>query len=104
MAKKNLKIRQGDADTLEETITGLDSLSGYSAKMFIYTRAGVLYETLTGTISGLVITYEIVNEDSKAYAVNRYKYETKIWDASDHVYTPSWGDFIVETTLNNDPS
>ena len=99
-----ITIRQGDADTLTETITGLSSLSGYSAKMYIKNTWGIAVATLTGSINGLIITYLIVNENSKAYPIGDHSFETKIWDSSDHVYTPTEGRFIVKATLNNDPS
>ena len=99
-----LSIKQGDSDTLEETVEGLTSLAGYTAKMYIVNRAGVEVDTLDGEIVGLVITYQIVNESSKLYPVGTCEFETKIFDDSDHVYTPSSGGFVVEQTIENDPS
>ena len=99
-----ITIKQGDSDTLTETITGLSTLLGYTAKLYIETPAGVEIDTITGTISSLIITYQIVNEDSKAYTLGRNKYETKIFDTSDHVYTTSSGYFIVNEALENDPT
>ena len=96
-----LKIHQGDSTTLTETIEGLTSLEGYTAKLYI-----AELDTLDGTIDGLVITYEIVNENSKLYPVGSYEFETKIFDddESDHVYTLSSGIFVVEQAIENDPS
>jgi len=99
-----IKIRKGDADTLTETITNLASLTGYSAKLYVYNQAGTLLDTFTGVISSLTITYQILNEDTKTYALGEYKFETKIWDSSDHVYTPSYGKFIVLSALVSDPA
>ena len=99
-----ITIRQGDADTLTETITGLSTLTGYTAKMYVKTSAGVQLTILTGSIAGLVITYQIVNEWSKLWEVGDYDFETKLYDSSDHVYTPSRGKFIVLSTLEEDPS
>jgi rRNA maturation endonuclease Nob1 len=96
-------IKQGDADTLTETITGLSSLAGYSGKMYIY-RGSVLLATLTGVVSGLTVVYTITNEVSKLWAVGNYNYETKIYDTADHVYTCSTGEFIVTSTIEEDPS
>ena len=103
---QHISIPRGDADTFTETITNLNSLSGYTAKMYIYKfgHRGRLLDTLTGSISGLDITYQIVNDNSKAYAKGVHKYETKIYDASDHVYTPSKGNFTVSRSINTDPS
>jgi hypothetical protein len=99
-----IKIYQGDADTLTETITGLNSLSGYTAKLYIYETDGTEVDTISGTIDGLTITYEIVNNDSKSYAIGRHDFETKIFDTNDHVYTPTKGKFIVLTPIEEDPS
>lgn len=99
-----IKIKKGDADTLTETVTGLTSLSGYSAKLYLYNKAGTLVDSWSGTISGLTITYEIMNEDTKVITSGEYKFETKIWDSSDHVYTPASGTFIVEPALVTDPA
>jgi hypothetical protein len=96
-------IRCGDSDTLTETISNITSLSGYTAKMYIY-NGTTLYATLTGTIADLVVTYDIVNEVSKLWDAGAYNFETKVYDASDHVYTPSYGCFVVETAYNKDPS
>ena len=55
MARQFIKIKQGDADTFTETITGLDSLSGYSAKMYIYNKDETELDTIAGSIDGLYI-------------------------------------------------
>lgn len=99
-----ITIHQGDADTLTETITGLASLTGYTAKLYIYTQGGTEVDTITGTISSLTVTYQIVNEDSKAYTVGKHRFETKLFDSSDHVYTPTYGTFLVLEPIENDPS
>lgn len=99
-----ISIYQGDADTITETITGLSSLSGYTAKMYITESDGTEIDTITGTVSGLTVIYQIVNEDSKAYIIGTHKFETKLYDSSDHVYTPSFGKFVVKTPIENDPS
>lgn len=100
----NLVYKQGDSDTLTETITGLTSLIGYQAKMYIADKSGTAIDTLTGSINGLVITYHIVNEKSKSYPLGVHNFETKIWDSSDHVYTPHRGKIIIEPAIENDPS
>ena len=99
-----IRTNKGDSVTLSEVISGLDSLSGYSAKLYIYTLAGVEYKTIDGTINSLTISYTMLNEVTKLLTVGRYKFETKIWDTSDHVYTPSSGLFVITTVLNSDPS
>jgi len=99
-----ITIYKGDADTLTETITGLSSLSGYSAKFYIYSLTGTLIDSFTGTINGLTITYDIKNEDTKSYTEGTYDFFTKIWDSSDHVYTPTSGTFVVKYSVVSDPS
>jgi hypothetical protein len=100
----NITLRQGDSDTLTEVIENLTALTGYTAKLYIVDADGTEVDTITGSISTLTITYEIVNESSKAYPVGSHKFETKIFDRSDHVYTPSFGKFIVESAIENDPA
>ena len=97
-------LRQGDADTLTEVIENLTALTGYTAKMYIVKSDGTAVDTITGTIDTLTITYEILNESSKLYPVGVHDFETKIFDSSDHVYTPSYGKFIVEPAKEEDPS
>lgn len=104
MEKQAIKIFQGDAVVIEETITGLASLADYTAKMYVKKKDGTEIDTLTGSIVSLVITYTILNEDSKAYPIGDHNFETKLFDAEDHVYTPSKGIFIVEQVLKEDPS
>jgi hypothetical protein len=97
-------LRQGDSDTLTEVIENLTVLTGYTAKMYIVKSDGTEVDTITGTIDTLTITYEIVNESSKVYPVGVHDFETKIFDSSDHVYTPSYGKFIVESAKEEDPA
>ena len=104
MVQQTLTIKQGDSTTFTEAITGIDSLAGFTAKMYIKTSAGVEVDTITGAYDVLTITYEIVNNDSKLYPVENHHFETKIFDGNDIVATPSEGLFIVEKALVNDPS
>jgi hypothetical protein len=104
MIKQRIEILQGDSDTFLETISNLSSLSGYTCKMYIKKKDGTAIGTLTGTPAALVISYPLLNEASKVYPLGEHKFETKLFDASDHVYTPSKGIFEVKETDNNDPS
>ena len=101
---QRLSIFAGDSDTLTEVITGIASLSGYTAKLYIWKKDGTVVGTITGSIATLTITYQLVNESTKVYPVGELDYETKIFDASDHVYTPSNGTLEVKTTKKNDPT
>ena len=96
-------VKQGDSDVFEETISNMDTLDGYDAKMYIEDAAGTEILTITGSISGLVITYTLTRAACKAIAVGKYNFETKVFD-SDFNHTPSKGKFIVELTEENDPS
>ncbi len=100
----NITIKQGDSETLTATISNLTALTGYTAKLYIVDSAGVAVDTITGTISDLTVTYEIVNEDSKIYPTGAHVFEAKLFDTSDHVYTHDSGTFIVEPAIENDPS
>ena len=100
----SLRFNQGDSVSLEEVITGLTSLSGYSAKLYIYDEDGDVYATADGSIDTLTITYEMLNEITKAFTVGTYTFETKIWDSSDHVFTPSEGTLFIDAPLVSDPS
>jgi hypothetical protein len=99
-----ITLKLGDATTITETITGLTSLTGYTARMYVYSRTGTLIDTFNGTVSGLTVTYDILNEDSRLFTMGAHSFETKLWDSSDHVYTPSVGVVNVETALNSNPS
>lgn len=98
-----LELFKGDADTWTETVEGLSSLSGYSAKVYLYLN-GTAVDSFSGTINGLTITYDIKNEDTKSYTCGLYDVETKIWDSSDHVYTPTRTKLRVKQPLISDPS
>lgn len=100
----DIKIYRGDSLTITETISGLTSLDGFTAKMYIATRGGTVIDTITGSISDLVVTYSLLNEVTKAYTAGRYKFETKLYNASDEVYTPHKGQFVIEGVINSDPS
>ena len=67
-------IKQGDATTITETITGLSSLEGYEAKLFLYERDDTDIDIIDGTIDGLEVEYDILNDDSKIYPVGIHKY------------------------------
>lgn len=99
-----ITIYQGDADTLTETIEGLTTASGYTAKLYLKTLGGKAIDTITGSISGLTITYQLVNDNTKIYPTGRHNLESKIFDTNDRVYTTSRREFVVLTPLNNDPS
>jgi hypothetical protein len=45
-----------------------------------------------------------VNETTKLFPLGTHLFETKVFDASDHVYTPSQGYFVVEEANVTDPS
>lgn len=99
----NLKIYRGDAETITEVVSNLASLTGYVAKLYIEEYDGTVLDVITGTIATLTITYELTNNETILYTVGVHKYETKVIDTSDHVYTLSYGTFTVEDPLNKNP-
>ena len=104
MSTTPIKIYQGDADTLTVTVTGLTTASGYTSKLYLKKFDGTAIDTITGSVDTLTVTYEIINENSKAYPIGRHNLESKIFDTEDHVYTLVKGEFVVMTALNNDPT
>ena len=99
-----LRLKQGDADTFTEVIENLATLTGYTAKLYIYDPDGTLSLVITGTIENLTITYELGNDDSQVFVLGRGSFESKIFDADDHVYTSSWGPFMVTPADDINPS
>jgi hypothetical protein len=104
IAEQFISIKQGDATTLTETVTGLVTASGYTAKLYVYDADGTVILTVTGTVSTLTITYQIENEDTKGLTTGAYAYESKLFDTSDHVYSQSDGIFEIRSTNEEDPS
>jgi hypothetical protein len=98
-----INIKQGGSTTIPEIITGLITLAGYTAKLYIYTQAGAQIAVVTGTILSLTVTYDILNATSKNYPVGLHIFETKLFDGAGHVYTPSEGLFNVERTIITTP-
>jgi hypothetical protein len=99
-----LYIRQGDSLKFTDTITGLVSLSGYTCKAYIYDKNNTVLSTVTGSASGLVVTYEKLHTYTKAWPVGKYDVETKIWDSSGHYYTTNKIVLTVDKTIEEDPS
>jgi len=99
-----LIVKQGDSDVFEETVSDMDTLSGYDAKMYIKDAAGTEILTITGSISGMVVSYVLTREASKAIVVGKYDFETKAFDDSHHSHTLSKGKLIIEPVEENDPS
>jgi hypothetical protein len=102
---KPLRIKQGDALKFTDTIQqGLTSLDGYSNKAYFYKSDGTELATITGSVSGLVVTYEALHAVTVLWPTGTYTYATKTWDSSGHNYTPSEGILIVEATNTPTPA
>jgi hypothetical protein len=99
-----LKIRQGESLKFTETITGLDSLAGYTAKAYAYDENYSIIATMTGSIAALVITYEASATVTKLLNPRKYDIETKLYDGSGHVYTPSRTVLIIGKPGKTDPT
>jgi hypothetical protein len=107
MAQTILKIKQGNALIITETIPGTFPLDDFQAKLYIKKVDRITeVDTITGDInpSTRKVVYTILNETSKEYVVGQHIFETKLWDTGDTVYTPSDGQFVVEAVLVKDPS
>ena len=104
MAETILTVRHGNSDTFTDVVSNLTSLSGYTAKQYIYNSDGDLVLTITGSISTLTVTYELTNDACKALVFEKHYYESIVFDANDHVYTLSWGPFILTAAKNTNPS
>ena len=104
IAEQFISLKKGDATTLTDTVEGLTSLSGYTAKLYVYDADNTAILTVAGSISGLVITYQIVNEDTKSLTAGTYEFESKVWDSSDHVYSDTRGIFEIRDAHEEDPS
>jgi hypothetical protein len=104
MAEQFLTIHRGDSETFTETITGLASLAGFIARMIVYDADKNTVIEIEGGIDGLDVVYNLSNEVCRVIPTGSYEFETKLWDTSDHVHTPSYGIFIIEDTVEEDPS
>ena len=104
MEKQTIRIIKGDSAALQETITGLTSLEGYSAALYIAMKDGEELDVLAGEVDGLVVTYEITAEESKDYPTGVHEFETKLWNEEGNVFTPSKGKFILDPVIENDPN
>lgn len=103
MAEQYLTIKQGDASTFTETISGVSSTSGYLGKMYIFNSEGTVQATITGVVGTLEVVYDITNEVTKALTPGTYEFETKLFDSNDHVYSQSNGIFEIRSTNEEDP-
>ena len=104
IAEQFISIKQGDASTFTEAITGISSTTGYSAKMYVYNYAGTAILTVSGVVGTLSVVYDITNENTKTLTAGTYSYETKLFDGSDHVYSQGRGIFEIRETHEDDPS
>jgi len=72
-----LIVKQGDSDAFLDTISNMDSLSGYTAKMYIEDSAGPGTANFSATIRGLVksTTYHarayVTNETGTTYGADK---------------------------------
>jgi hypothetical protein len=101
----DIVINQGDNYQFTETITGLTSLSGYTAKMYIFTRGGADVDEVSGTIDGLKIYYVFLHSRTKDYTAGKHEFETKLYDTANSLQkTPSEGQFVINKVHKVDPT
>lgn len=85
----NITIYKGNSKTIVCTVSGLDSLSGYTAKMTVKKNAALdssdpIIES-TGLIDGLNVVFSLTATDT-AIAVGLYMYDVVITNGT-NVYT-----------------
>ena len=98
-----LTINQSRKLSFTATITGLDSLSGYTAKCYFIKSNGTAKFTATGDIVALVITFTVTADEMDAVETGVHNYEVIIFDGTNEE-TVAEGHLIVKPTLEKDPT
>jgi len=98
-----LTINQSRKLSFTATITGLASLSGYTAKCYFVEADGTAILTVTGSIANLVITFTVTADQMDDFPVGVHNYEVIIFDGTNE-YTPAEGKLKVKSTVEKDPT
>jgi hypothetical protein len=98
-----LTIHQGRTLSFTATITGLASLSGYTAKCYFRKSDGTALHTATGTPAGLVVTFTVTAANTQAFPVGDHDFEIILFNGTNE-YSPAEGTIKVKPTLQTDPS
>ena len=99
----SLSIHQSRKLSFTETVTGLDSLAGYTAKCYFVESDGTAIATVTGVISSLVITFTVTADTMDDYPTGVQNFEVILFDGTNE-YTIDTGHLRVKATLEGDPS
>ena len=99
----SLSIHQSRKLVFTETVTGLDSLSGYTAKCYFVESDGTAILTVTGSVSSLVITFTVTADQMDDFTVGVHNFEVIIFDGTNE-YTIDEGHLRVKATVENDPT
>ena len=98
-----LTINQSRKLSFTATVTGLDSLSGYTAKCYFVESDGTEILTVTGSITLLVITFTVTADQMDDFETGVHNYEIIIFDGTNE-YTIAEGKLRVKPTVENDPT
>ena len=98
-----LTINQSRKLSFTATVTGLDSLSGYTAKCYFVESDGTEILTITGSIAALVITFTVTADQMDDFPVAVHNYEIIIFDGTNE-YTIAESYLKVKSTLEKDPT
>ncbi|MBU2685546.1 MAG: hypothetical protein KKF27_20085, partial [Gammaproteobacteria bacterium] len=93
-----LTINQSRRLSFTATVTGLDSLSGYTAKCYFVESDGTEILTVTGSITDLVITFTVTADQMDDFPVGVHDYEVILFDGTNE-YTIAEGHLRVKRTL-----
>ena len=93
-----INVYQGNSKQASITVEGLDSLDGYTAKLYIEDQDGTEQFEVTGTISGLDITYETTAVQNQLTAGKRYKFESYIYHTNGKLHTLDEGTWFIKST------
>lgn len=98
MATTNqIEVFQGNSLTVTCTVSGLESLAGYTCKLYVKNASGDDKIEKTGSVEGLVITFPITADDNNLSA-GTYHYEVVI-DDDTNFYTVVNDLYVVRESI-----
>ena len=98
-----LSTHQSRKLSFTATITGLDSLSGYTAKCYFVEADDTEILTVTGSISTLTITFTVTADEMDDFPVGVHDYEIIIFDGTNE-YSVAEGHLRVKATIEKNPT
>jgi len=97
-----INVWQGNTKTCSTTVSGLSSLSGYTAKLNISDLDGVEQFEVSGTINGLDVSY-VTSNVQNYLTIGDYVYEAYIYNGS-KIYTLDKGIWKIHATVKSHSS